>query len=334
MTANVHKTDQSAYNVEKFMSKKLRVFIWGAILLMGVSVTAETAWTQLPGSEDVVVLPQRRRKIRSVGGVFRDCSNCPEMVVLPAGSFLMGSVRRGMDTNPGREEMPSHPVTIGQYIAVGRYEVTFAQWNACVAEGGCNDYEPYDEKWGKGNRPVINVNWNEAQNYIYWLSRKTGKSYRLLSEAEWEYAARAGTPTSNYWGDDHHPESSVICTYANIGQSNFSCAKNGQNATVPVGSFRPNPFGLYDMIGNVQEVDSGLLESQLQRCACRWSRVATRRLHAARHARRRVARLLHAVFSFCVTPENQVWLAKGLHWISGRTDDVRGTKSPSRIAWQ
>ncbi len=253
MTANVHKTDQSAYNVEKFMSKKLRVFIWGAILLMGVSVTAETAWTQLPGSEDVVVLPQRRRKIRSVGGVFRDCSNCPEMVVLPAGSFLMGSVRRGMDTNPGREEMPSHPVTIGQYIAVGRYEVTFAQWNACVAEGGCNDYEPYDEKWGKGNRPVINVNWNEAQNYIYWLSRKTGKSYRLLSEAEWEYAARAGTPTSNYWGDDHHPESSVICTYANIGQSNFSCAKNGQNATVPVGSFRPNPFGLYDMIGNVQE---------------------------------------------------------------------------------
>ena len=85
-------------------------------------------------------------------------------------------------------EMPQHLVTIGQPIAVGRYEVTFAEWDACVADGGCNDYKPKDEKWGRGNRPVIHVDWDDAQSYVSWLTRKTGKPYRLLSEAEWEYA--------------------------------------------------------------------------------------------------------------------------------------------------
>ena len=103
---------------------------------------------------------------------------------------------------------------------------------------------------GRGRRPVINVSWAEAQDYLYWLSQKTGRSYRLLSEAEWEYAVRAGTTTDYYWGD-YERARNAICAYANVGESAFDC--DGKEMTMPVGSFRPNPFGLYDMIGNVQE---------------------------------------------------------------------------------
>ena len=236
------------------MQWNFRALIWCGVLLMGVLAnisSVRTAWAQM--KEDVVVLPRQRPTVRAIGDVFRDCPECPDMVILPPGSFLMGSVRRELDTAPGLEEVPQHLVTIGQPIAVGRCEVTFAEWDACVADGGCNDYKPRDEKWGRGNRPVIHVDWDDVQSYVSWLSRKTGKPYRLLSEAEWEYAARAGTTTTNYWGDDNHPKSSAVCAYANVGRSTFSCAKNGQDITVPVGSFRPNSFGLYDMIGNVQE---------------------------------------------------------------------------------
>ena len=185
------------------------------------------------------------RQIRYVGDIFRDCPNCPEMVVLPSGSFLMGAPPS--DAFADGDERPYHPVTIAEPFAVGRYEVTFAEWDACVAEGGCNGYKPKDKKWGRGHRPVINVSWNDAQDYLYWLSRKTGKSYRLLSEAEWEYAVRAGTTTAYYWGNS----GDAICAYANVGESAFDC--DAEEMSMPVGSFRPNPFGLYDMIGNVQE---------------------------------------------------------------------------------
>ena len=169
-----------------------------------------------------------------VGQRFRDCPECPEMVVVPAGSFLMGSP----DAEEGRfeDEGPLHRVTFAAPFAVGIYEVTFDEWDACVASGGCGGHRPKD-LWGRGRHPVIFVNWNDAQSYVRWLSDKTGKRYRLLSESEWEYVARAGTRTPFHTG-------STIST----GQANY----NG-NKTVPVGSFPANAFGLYDVHGNVWE---------------------------------------------------------------------------------
>lgn len=185
------------------------------------------------------------------GQVFRDCPGCPEMVVVPAGSFVMGSPpgERGAEA----AERPYHPVTFLRPFAVGRHEVTFAEWDACVAEGGCDRYRPRDEGWGRGRRPVIDVRWDDARNYVFWLSLKTGQSYRLLSEAEWEYAARGGTQTPYPWGEDFNPRESPICAYANVGTSVYGCSRGQPDRTVPVGSLRANGFGLHDMIGNVLE---------------------------------------------------------------------------------
>lgn len=184
---------------------------------------------------------------------FRDCDQCPEMIVIPAGSFKMGSSQAELNNNEG----PQHTVTIRKPFAVGIYDVTFDQWGYCVAWGGCDSYVPSDLDWGRGNRPVISVNWFDAQNYVRWLNEKVRSSvqatesaesastegpYRLLSEAEWEYAARAGTTTAYYWGDGR-----------NKGKANCDgCGSEWDNKqTAPVGSFAPNPFGLYDMAGNV-----------------------------------------------------------------------------------
>ncbi len=138
------------------------------------------------------------------------------------------------------DEGPQHRVEIGQAFAVGVYEVTFAEWDACVAEGGCGGYRPDDAGWGRGDRPVINVSWEDAQHYVRWLSVVTGEEYRLLSEAEWEYAARAGSRTRYSFGNDISPS-----------QANYP--DSGHGKTVSVGSYRPNGFGLYDMHGNVRE---------------------------------------------------------------------------------
>jgi formylglycine-generating enzyme required for sulfatase activity len=175
------------------------------------------------------------------GKPFRDCEQCPEMVVVPAGSFLMGSP----ETEAGRAptEGPQHRVTVSRPFAAGRYEVTFDEWDACVAAGGCVRHAR-DEGWGRGRRPVINVSWNDAQEYVTWLSGLTGKAYRLLSEAEWEYAARAGSATTYPWGDE-----------PGIGHGNFEGSGSPWSGleTAPVGSFEPNAFGLHDVIGNVWE---------------------------------------------------------------------------------
>jgi formylglycine-generating enzyme required for sulfatase activity len=171
------------------------------------------------------------------GRVFRDCTDiCPEMVVVPAGEFTMGS-------NESGREKPPHRVTIQRPFAVAKFEVTFAEWDACVTDGGCR--RPSDEGWGRGRRPVVNVSWHDAKEYVAWLSRKTGKHYRLLSEAEWEYAARAGTTTRYAFGDTI---SRSQAQFSSEGSYRTTGAK-----TAEVGSFPGNAFGLHDMHGNVWE---------------------------------------------------------------------------------
>ena len=169
----------------------------------------------------------------------KDCAECPEMVVVPAGEFTMGSPTSEMY----RGAEMQHQVTLPSF-AISKYEITFDEWDACVADGGCGGYRPEDNGWGRGKNPVINVSWTDAKAYAEWLSRKTGKPYRLPSESEWEYAARAGTTTAFSFGETITPD-----------QVNFDASPNGENRqkTMPVGSFPANAFGVHDMHGNVWE---------------------------------------------------------------------------------
>jgi formylglycine-generating enzyme required for sulfatase activity len=177
---------------------------------------------------------------------FRECraepsgDYCPEMVVVPAGSFVMGARpdEVGQDSSP----QPQHAVTFARPFAVSKYQVTFDEWDACVAYGDCKPKD--DNGWGRGSRPTIFVSWRDAKDYVGWLARMTGKPYRLPSEAEYEYAARAGSQTAYPWGEE-------------IGKNNAVCDGCGSQwdnkETAPVGSFAPNRFGLYDAAGNVWE---------------------------------------------------------------------------------
>ena len=193
------------------------------------------------------------------GTVFRDCPTCPEMVVVPAGTFIMGSPES--EEERGDSEGPQHRVTIGTPFAVGVYQVTFADWDACVSDGACGGHRPEDDGWGRGSRPVINVSWEDAQEYVRWLSRETGEGYRLLTEAEWEYAARAGTTTARYWGESESDQcrhgngadAEARPEYPDRNASEFVACSDGYVRTALVGLFEPNPFGLYDMLGNVFE---------------------------------------------------------------------------------
>ena len=177
----------------------------------------------------------------TAGTVFRDRlkdgSKGPEMVWIPAGTFRMGDIQGGGDD----DEQPVHSVSVKKF-AMGRYEVTFAEYDKFAQATGRN--KPSDQGWGRGNRPVINVSWNDATAYTEWLSEQTGKKYRLPTEAEWEYAARAGSETKYWWGNE-------------IGSNRANCGINycGDNFeyTAPVGSFAANAFGLYDTVGNVWE---------------------------------------------------------------------------------
>ena len=159
-----------------------------------------------------------------------------EMVLIPGGSFQMGDLSGEGDD----DEKPVHRVTVPAF-RLGKHEVTFAQWDACVADGGCWGYRPDDEGWGRGNRPVMNVSWDDAQSFIRWLNGKTGGGYRLPAESEWEYAARAGTSTKYHVGNS-----------ISSGQANFD--ESGHGKTVPVGSYSANGWGLHDMHGNVYEL--------------------------------------------------------------------------------
>lgn len=183
---------------------------------------------------------------KTPGATFRDCPQCPDMVVLPAGKFLMGSPK----SEKYRGAEAQHPVTIRKPFAVGKYEVTFDQWDACVKGGGCGGYSPPDEGWGRKRQPVIHMNYPDAKAYVAWLSKTTGRRYRLLSEAEWEYAARGGSGAAFAFGDR------ITATRANFDASS-STSINPKGAhrarTVRVGSFAPNRFGLHDLHGNVWE---------------------------------------------------------------------------------
>ena len=187
------------------------------------------------------VLTAEAEQALKPGDTLRECAkDCPEMVVVPASTFTMGSPPEERGSNDS--ERPQHEVTIAKPFAVSKFEVTFDDWDACVAYGDCPRVP--DSGWGRGRQPAINVNWDDVQLYVAWLSKMTGKTYRLLSEAEWEYAARAGTQTAYSWGNE-------------IGENNANCNGCGSQwdgrQTAPVGSFAANAFGLYDMAGNVYE---------------------------------------------------------------------------------
>jgi formylglycine-generating enzyme required for sulfatase activity len=169
------------------------------------------------------------------------------MVVVPTGAFLMGSFDR--EPQRGSDEGPQHEVTISKVLAIGKFPVTVDDWEFCVAQGGCPDW-PAVAKWGRGAHPAINVSWEDAKTYVKWVSRHSGKSYRLLSEAEREYIARAGTTTPFWWG------SSISTDQANYdGTQRFTDEPAGQfrGHTVPVDSFGPNPWGFYSVHGNSWE---------------------------------------------------------------------------------
>ncbi len=219
---------------------------------------------------------ERRRREREPGTVFRDCAGCPEMVVVPAGSYMMGSPsgEAGRYDNQG----PQHRVAIGEAFAVGVHEVTRGEFARFVRATGhstgdsCWFWDIGKAEWAKRSgatwrnpgfeqtdrHPVVCVSWEDAQAYVRWLSRETGKGYRLLSESEWEYVARGGTRTARYWGESESGQ----CRHANgadltvqrrhEGWTVASC-DDGYYQTAPVGLFSPNGFGLYDVLGNAYE---------------------------------------------------------------------------------
>ena len=177
------------------------------------------------------------------GDEIKECSGaCPQMVVIPAGSFFMGSKLGEGDNDEHGADGGQVKVSIPTPLLVSKFEVTFAQWDACVDGGGCGKYRPNDEKWGRGQQPVINVSWGDIQRYLSWLSRKTGNRYRLLSETEWEYAAKAGT-TTPYSFEGGKKELKKYAWFT----------ENSGNKAHPVGEKRSNAFGLHDIHGNVWE---------------------------------------------------------------------------------
>ena len=172
----------------------------------------------------------------------KECRDCPEMIVVPAGHFMMGSPEGEGD----KSEHPQHSVNIPKPFAVAKFAPTFDEWDACAAHGPCNpDVE--DSGWRGGRRPSINVSWDDAKTYVKWLSRITRKTYRLLSEAEYEYAARAGSETAYPWGPDIKLNGEAMANCRGCG------SEWGGKQTAPVNSFSPNGFGLYQMVGNVWE---------------------------------------------------------------------------------
>lgn len=211
--------------------------------------------TLLPALYLVCTGPAAAEDVLAPGSEFRDCAACPAMIVIPPGQFEMFTpplpVGRPVDEGYVRT------VRIGEPFALGKFEVTFDEWDACVRDGKCRAAD--DAGFGRGKRPVINVSWHEALGYTKWLSKKTGRKYRLPTEAEWEYSARAGAGPTRYF--DLKP--AQVCDYGNVYDQTAKAeldyewehlpCKDGFASSAPVGSFKPNAFGVYDMLGNVWE---------------------------------------------------------------------------------
>ncbi len=212
----------------------------------------------------------------------RDCADCPEMVIIPAGRFVMGAAlgeeaRENLSDQFRGRSQPQRTMNVNRFYA-GKYEVTRGQYrvfadatgrgsDGCFVWTGAQfDIDPGKDWRNPGfaqddAHPVACVSWDDASAYVSWLSQKTGRPYRLLTEAEWEYAARAGTTTARHWGNDGN----LACDYANgadrtteaqvPGADNWDAATcNDRFAyTAPVGNYRANAFGLHDMLGNVEE---------------------------------------------------------------------------------
>jgi formylglycine-generating enzyme required for sulfatase activity len=214
-----------------YRQRRRKVALIAACVVLGATALASAWYALAPfGSAPPAEILSLR--------VFRDCPDCPELAEIPSGFFERGSQlsERGHQVSEG----PVTRVSLGRKFAIGRYPVTFGEWDQCLREGACK-HRPNDRGWGRGTGPVFYVSWNDTQEYIAWLTTKTGKPYRLPSEAEWEYAARAGAMTAYPWGD------AVGRKMANC----KGCSEEPSDRTTPVGSFPPNRFNLFDMHGNI-----------------------------------------------------------------------------------
>lgn len=187
------------------------------------------------------------------GDRFRDCSVCPEMIVVPAGDFVMGSPHHEMGRTS--QEGPPHRVSVRDKFAMALYEIKISEWKSCASEGACmsgghiqseGNSEFGWREW-KRTHPLVSISWGESKEYVAWLASKTGFEYRLPTEAEWEHAARSGTSTARFWDGS----GDAACEFANLDGSS-GCA-DGYEGIAPVGSYQANAFGLYDMIGNAAE---------------------------------------------------------------------------------
>jgi formylglycine-generating enzyme required for sulfatase activity len=225
-------------NARAARGRTRRLRLLAAVLSTVVAIVLAGWWQQKWLQErayvwrNVHVLTAAQEEALKPGVHFKECTDCPEMIVVPAGSFTMGSPA---GQGYGYEnEQPAHNVTIAAPFAVAKFELTFAEWDVCWAQGGCEKIS--DNGSGRGQQPVINVSWEQAKEYVKWLSRITGRTYRLLSEAEYEYAARAGSTTAYPWGDDIELNGTAMAKYY---------VHHDPYEPMPVGSFPPNTFGLY-----------------------------------------------------------------------------------------
>jgi len=239
--------------IDRLQAKAADTAAWTAARTANTSSAYQNYLTSFPqGAYAAQAITAMENLRPSPGRTFRDCTICPEMVSLPSGTASLGAGDDDAKARPN--EKPKRPVTFSNMFAMSVHEITFAEYDACVSDGGCSG-APNDNGWGRDNRPVINVSWEDALAYAAWVSEKTGKSYVLPSEAQWEYAARAGDAQEIIGGSD-----AALCAFANgaaqesgFKWANPDCTDPASDRTLPTGLLGANKFGLKDMIGNVAE---------------------------------------------------------------------------------